>query len=291
MYDDSSEVIGHNIQFIEVDIRPTYIPNGMRCPQPFCNAYNIQCVHELVNDGEFIISKWGTRWWNEKTYRAKFPDGWHLSSSGPILCSPVETSPIDVFDLSAGRIDDAFGVGDNNPTASMPMIGSPERTHFALTTTLRGKQRSHESAPTYSELMSDHGLLVELLVKRPELAKLWQGLVVRTKMMLCDASSDQAPSLLLGFSDDFKKQMTYKLGSAEHVPQQRKNALKSLTFDLSQTEVVSVSNVPIKKAMREGSGRPDLHRKNLQVSGNIKSYQVIAVFVGLQNTGLLEHVQ
>ena len=42
--------------------RTTIIICGERCPKHYYKAYDIQCVHELVNDECFILEKWGTRW-------------------------------------------------------------------------------------------------------------------------------------------------------------------------------------------------------------------------------------
>ncbi len=45
-----------------------FIPVGERCLLAECIAMDNQCCHKLVNDGDFILGKWGTRYWCDDTY-------------------------------------------------------------------------------------------------------------------------------------------------------------------------------------------------------------------------------
>ena len=38
----------------------------------------MQCVHDMVLDGDFVLEKWSTRFWNDKKCRSDSGTGTHL---------------------------------------------------------------------------------------------------------------------------------------------------------------------------------------------------------------------
>ena len=107
-YGDNGEVTGHEIIYNAGEGVGIRIPIGGRCPKDSCIADDIQCVHEMVNDNDFITEKWGTIWWKNKMHRQCFGDGHHLPSPSSF------TTDMDLIHNGSEDLIDCGNPDDNH---------------------------------------------------------------------------------------------------------------------------------------------------------------------------------
>ena len=87
-----NEFIRNRVQKITTVNNQFPIPADTRCNCFISVSYDIQCVHELLNDDGLNIKKWRTRHFKECFYKKEY--GYHLSNTD----SHDSTSP-DNYDV------------------------------------------------------------------------------------------------------------------------------------------------------------------------------------------------
>jgi hypothetical protein len=131
------------------------ILHGGRCNRKHCIAMDSPCVHELCVDGDFILEKWGTRWWNDRKYKSMFGEKYHArQKEGTGLTHNIAT------DNSAVLLDPIMGATDASDATKSP----------------RGSG-SKQCTKAYSELMQSFSGLAADLSRIPHMCEIWLGMV------------------------------------------------------------------------------------------------------------------
>ena len=91
-------------------------------------------------------------------------------------------------------------LSDDSSPMLLPLTLPVNATQTTCTGKRKRRMTKKDSAPRYSELMSEFGTLASDLTKRPELAKLWMGLVISTKKILSDSRADDVMGKVLSLA-------------------------------------------------------------------------------------------
>jgi len=187
---------GTNIIHVSDDsIPPVFIPNGGRCPRPQCVAYDYQCVHEMVQDQKFCVTKWSTRWWSVDVYSAKFGDhGNHLeeeaASNHPATISPSNSSSSS--ETSQDQVVNAVQDTSDGATTS-----SSQSASVTIPPRVRVKQQRRSVRVPYRTLTSSFQVLAEDVRKRdPAISRMLHGFIVGATNILSDLSAGDAKPAL-----------------------------------------------------------------------------------------------
>ena len=186
-------------------------------------------MHELVNDEDFILEKWGTRSWNNSTYKTVYGNGNHLQVEYNTALPPThhpEGPLIRTCVTSASTLSEAntthltiLGSTDSVPEVPVDPITSPSNLsgdHFIeegsadsnVMVAQPGRTASRNvprNAPTYCELMKTFGALAADIARRPELSKIWMGLALFTERLVNETSSQEAKRQMLSMTSNMKQ--------------------------------------------------------------------------------------
>ena len=243
VHDEFNQLTGHEIYYNDHDQISCFISLEGRCPRDDCASFDVQCVHELVNDNDFLINKWNTRFWNDKTYRLAYGEGSHL---------PPQNSFLTCGSLCDNLPDPVGGDYDGDP-----MVGSPDDgpSTTKMNNKRRGKRGSNsaDSVPTYTELMNEFQSLASDLASKPNLSRIWQGLIVATKEILHDSPSNDTENDLLSLATSTKANMVKICEGV--APESLQLIPKN-----SVSDKIDLSNVPITKRRTDKQGAPMTNR-------------------------------
>jgi hypothetical protein len=154
------------------------IVEGCRCDRDECVSWDIQCVHEMAIDEDFILEKWQTRFWNNNTYKRLFGEGNHLHAIESIQDQHETPISQEDQDLDFAPI---VAVADEQPNA-----------RNSTTTSNVRRSKNSNGNPTYTHLMNEFGSLAEDLVRHPDLGRIMLGFFASTRRLLSDNTSTEA---------------------------------------------------------------------------------------------------
>ena len=82
-----------------------------------------QCVHELCANGDSVLEKLGSRWWNDRTYKNRFGEQYHE-------CQEQRTGVThSVAEDSAGTLlDPDMGATNKNDSIKSPCGGGSRQS-------------------------------------------------------------------------------------------------------------------------------------------------------------------
>lgn len=252
VFDGTGEVAGHEVTFVggtgDGSINgPVRIPLGGRCPRDVCICMNIQCVHEMVVDEDFVLEKWGTRCWNDKTYNSRYGNGHHLEAEP--YCGAETNESTDILNcVSVDKVE-----CDPTLPPLIRAVDSSQRVPKLGSNSSRAV--SSRDKPTYNDLMNEFQLLASSVAKRPELSRLLMGVINEATRIVHDTPACNAKSQMLTMAVTARDAMeTVALG----------DTLSDTTMGIlgmNESSDKDMSNVPITATRRGSVGRNDYVRK------------------------------
>ena len=190
-----------------------FIPKNGRCPEDQCVSADHQCIHEMVNDGEFDKWKWGTRWWSDDVYDKEFGvDGNHL------MCTPCIDSDSSHPAVEPVAQHSQQGSGGEALLNNQPSLPNPITPPIPQPRKSRQRAKGHENV-TFKQLTNDFASLAEGVLKRDQrAARLLHGFICQAQIILSDSSKRQLSSEFLNLMADTKPDIE-QLASVQAAPQ------------------------------------------------------------------------